>query len=155
MSLMELKSSSSTIGVKKTIDKDNHDIALDVLQRGIYAYPERSMVRELASNAYDAILERDIAKGILNGKVKIEDHFDITEHEEKIYKASGWDPDYFDLHWLSDDPNIYISYIEGDTVDKFIVKDKGVGLGYDRLIGYFQLAWSSKRQSKSALGRWG
>ena len=155
MAILNLKTTSGVDSVKKSIDKDSENIALDILQRGIYAYPEKSTVRELASNAYDAILERDIAKGILNGELKVEDHFDMTEREDGAFNASGWDPNYFDPHWLSDDPYIYINYEEGKINDTLRIKDHGVGLGEERLIGYFQLAFSTKRQSKSALGRWG
>jgi len=155
MAVLNLKTSHAEKGIEKGIDKDSKDIALDILQRGIYAYPERSMVRELASNAFDAILERDIAKGILKGEIKVEDHFDLTKDNEGVFKASGWDPDYFDPHYLSDDPGIYISYTESTNTDTFRIRDFGVGLGATRLVGYFQLAFSTKRQSKSALGRWG
>ena len=150
MSILHMQTSKATGGIEKTIDKNNTDLALDILQRGIYAYPEKSMVRELASNAYDAILERITALKILNGEDKVEDHFVAEDTSEGIYKASGWDPGYFDPHFLSDDNNIYIYYEEGDTMDTFRIKDNGVGLGAERLTGYFSLAWSSKRMNKTS-----
>ncbi len=154
MSILDIKKSVSDDGIKKTIDEKSHDVALDILQRGIYAYPVKSTVRELASNAYDANVERDTAKQILLGKEAVEDHYDM-EKIDGAFHASGWDPDYYDLKYLSDDKNVYLYYEEGVQRDTLRIKDNGIGLGKDRLVGYFQLAYSSKRAQKGALGKWG
>jgi len=154
MSLLEVKSSISTDGIKKTIDRESNDVALDILQRGIYAFPVKSSVRELASNAYDANIEREMAKSILNGESKVEDHYDVTKIDG-IYHASGWDPNYYNIKYLSDDPNIYIIYEEGVKKDILRIRDNGIGLGGDRLVGFFDLAYSSKRSMKGVNGRWG
>lgn len=154
MSILDIKKSVSDSGIKKTIDEGSQDVALDILQRGIYAYPVKSTVRELASNAFDANIERDTAKRILRGIDKIEDHYDVTKIDG-AYHASGWDPDYYDLKHLSDDKNIYLYYEEGIQRDTLRIKDNGIGLGKDRLAGYFMLAYSSKRSQKGALGKWG
>jgi hypothetical protein len=154
MSILEVKSSISTDGIKKTIDKESSAVALDILQRGIYAFPVKSTVRELASNAYDANIERDVAKKIIKGEEKVEDHYDVTKIDG-IYHASGWDPSYYDLKYLSDDNNIYILYEEGPKKDILRIKDNGIGLGKERLTGYFSLAYSSKRAQKGVNGRWG
>lgn len=138
MAIVEDKYVSSEEGIKKGIDQSSMGMALDVLQRGLYAHPIESTVRELASNAYDAITERDVARAILEGKEKVEDHFDVTK-EDGIYHASGWDPSYFDLNWLSEDPDVKIYYEEGKLKDTLRIVDNGVGLGGKRMVGYFQL----------------
>ncbi len=154
MSILNVNKSTSTDGIKKTIDKESEEVVLGILQKGIYAYPVKSTIRELISNAYDANIERETAKNILNGKDKIEDHYDLTKING-IYHASGWDPDYYDLNYLSDDPNVYLYYEEGPSRDVLRIKDDGIGLGKDRLVGYFKLGYSSKRTQKGSLGKWG
>jgi len=140
--------------IKKTIGKNNEGVALDILQRGIYAHPIESTIRELASNAYDAIKEREVAKSILNGDSLPEDHFDMNLTGD-IYNDSKWNPAYFDLKYLSDDNTTYIFYEEGVRVDTLRIVDNGVGIGQSRMTGYFSLGWSSKRTQKGALGKWG
>lgn len=154
MAIVEEKSVVSEDGIKKGIDQNSMGMALDILQRGLYAHPIESTVRELASNAYDAVIERDVAKAILNGTTPVEDHFDVTK-VDGIFHASGWEPDYFDPKWLSDDPNVNIFYEEGKLKDTLRVVDYGVGLGKNRMVGYFQLNYSSKRANKDSLGRFG
>ena len=154
MALVDDKYVDSTDGIKKTIDKGSMGMALDILQRGLYAHPIQSTVRELASNGYDAIKEREVAKSIILGTSTIEDHFDVTKIDG-IFHASGWDPTYFDLKWLSDDANCYLYYEEGPQRDTLRFVDHGVGLGKTRLVNYFMLNWSSKRANKDALGKWG
>ena len=141
-------------GIKKTIDKGSMGMALDILQRGLYAHPIQSTVRELASNGYDAIKEREVAKAILLGTTNIEDHFDVTK-VDGVFHSSGWNPTYFDLNWLSNDSNVYIYYEEGNLKDTLRIVDHGVGLGKTRLVNYFMLNWSSKRTNKDTLGRLG
>lgn len=154
MALVEDHRTDSSDGIKKTIDSGSLGMALDILQRGLYAFPIPSTIRELASNAYDAVKEREVAKSIINGKSKVEDHFDVTK-TGGIYHSSGWDPTYFDLSWLSEDMDSYIYYDEGSQRDTLRIVDNGVGLGKNRLKNYFMLNWSSKRSNKDVLGRWG
>jgi len=154
MALVDDKYVESTDGIKKTIDKGSMSMALDILQRGLYAHPIQSTVRELASNGYDAIKERDVAKSIILGESPIEDHFDVTKIDG-IFHASGWDPTYFDLAWLSTDPFCYLYYEEGPQKDVLRFVDHGVGLGKTRLVNYFMLNWSSKRSNKDAIGKYG
>ena len=139
MAVINQKEIKSSNGIKKEIDKNSTSLALDILQRGLYAFPIQSTVRELASNGYDAIKERDVAKSILSGESKVEEHFDVTKSDDGIFTDSGFDADYFDLNWLSDDKNVYIYYEEGKQKDTLRIVDNGVGLGKKRLIGYFQL----------------
>ena len=77
MSILNVETLQSSDGIAKTIDGASKDVALDILQRGIYSYPVPSTIRELVSNAYDAIIERKTALSIINGDSKIEDHFDV------------------------------------------------------------------------------
>ena len=154
MALVEDKYIESTDGIKKTIDKQSMGMALDILQRGLYAYPIQSTIRELASNGYDAVKERETAKAILLGTTKVEDHFDVTKIDG-VFHSSGWDPSYFDLNWLSDDPHVYLYYEEGSQKDTLRFVDHGVGLGKTRLVNYFMLNWSSKRSNKDSLGKYG
>jgi hypothetical protein len=139
MALFETKTIKSEDGIAKRIEESSMGIALDILQRGIYAFPIKSTVRELASNAYDAIKERDTAKAILTKHANVEEFFDVTKSLDGIHENSGWDPSYFDLNWLSDDPYVYIYYEEGAIRDTLRFVDHGVGLGKDRLVGYFHL----------------
>ena len=154
MALVEDKYIESTDGIKKTIDKQSMGMALDILQRGLYAYPIASTIRELASNGYDAVKERETAKAIILGTTSVEDHFDVTKIDG-VFHASGWDASYFDLNWLSDDPHVYLYYEEGMQKDALRFVDHGVGLGKTRLVNYFMLNWSSKRANKDSLGRFG
>lgn len=142
-------------GFKKTFDTGSEKMIFDSLQRLQYQYPYKSTVRELASNCIDAISERDIARLILTGKTSVEEHY--VKLEGTQYKDSYFDPSYYDLSWLSDDPNVYITYEEGTATskDRIIIKDNGVGLWGDRLMGYFKLAYSTKRLSRFGLGKFG
>ena len=142
-------------GFQKTIDEGSMRMVLDNLQRTQYQYPYKSTVRELVSNSIDAVRERETAISILTGKTKVEDHFVVIEGSE--YKDSKFDPSYYDQAWLSNDPTIYITYKEGSLLekDKLIIRDNGVGLAGKRLVGYFSLAFSTKRLSKFGLGKYG
>ena len=48
MSILNVNADVFEEGIKKTIDKNSESVALDILQRGIYAYPVKSTIRELA-----------------------------------------------------------------------------------------------------------
>ena len=154
MSILNIEKNVASSGIKKTIDKGSEEVVLGILQKGIYAYPIKSTIRELVSNAHDANIERETAKRILSGEDKIEDHYDTTL-VDGVYHASGWDPDYYNLDHLSEDQNVYLYYEESPKRDILRIKDNGIGLGKDRLIGYFKLGYSSKRAQKGALGKWG
>lgn len=146
----------SSSGFTKEIDAGSMHMALDVLQKFQYQYPQKSTIRELAANAVDSIKERDIAKLILTGQAKEEDYYIRRDSAE--FKDSNFNPDYFDLDWLSDKKDVEIIYEEGDGInrkDRLRVIDSGVGLGGRRLEVYFKLNASTKRNSKSAIGKWG
>lgn len=142
-------------GFLKSIDEGALRMVLDNMQKTQYSHPEKSTVRELASNCIDAIRERDLALAIITGKTTVEEHFVNLEGPE--YKDSHFDHMYYDPQWLSDDPNVYITYKEGSTIekDKLIIRDNGVGIWGKRLEGYFNIAFSTKRLSRFGLGRFG
>lgn len=141
-------------GLKKEFAPESIEMMMDLVQKFQYSSPVKSTVRELASNAVDAIKERDVAKEILSGKAKVSDYY--VESTGELTKDSKFNPDYYDLKWLSDDPNVRIVYEERGT-EKDIIRiiDNGVGLGGLRLEKYFQLGFSSKRTSSWALGKFG
>jgi hypothetical protein len=142
-------------GHTKTIDQGAIDLILDNLQKSQYAYPFKSTTREIVCNAIDSIQERNVARLILTGKNKVEDFF--VQMEGEVYKDSKFDPSYYDLKWLNTDDTVEIRYVVGGALgkDQLIVKDNGVGLGDNRLIGYFDIGYSSKRLSKLPVGKFG
>lgn len=142
-------------GFQKNISEGSLRMVLDNLQVTQYHYPQKSAVRELASNAIDAVRERNLARKIILGQEKVEDHY--VQKEGPEYADSAFNPAYYNLDWLSNDDNIYITYVEGSLKEKpkIIIKDYGVGLGGKRLVGYFDLAYSTKRLSKFGLGKYG
>src|SRR5579859_1328598 len=143
------------VSMNKTIDASAMTMTLDLLQKYQYQYPIKSTVRELMSNAIDSTAEREMAKSILSGEKTVEDYF--VEIEGEQYKDSHFDRDYYDLRWLSDDNQVYITYKVGNGLerDQVTISDNGVGLGGKRLEKYFTLGYSTKRLSKLPLGKFG
>lgn len=148
---------SSNKGIAKTIDEGSKMMMFDILQGSIYTTPEASTVRELASNAIDAVREKNVAISIINGSSKVEDYY--INRDGDRYKDSNWNPNYYSLDWLNLTDHITkINYIEGtDTgfCDSFEVLDPGVGLSQDRLRLILRLGGSTKRNSKHVLGAFG
>lgn len=142
-------------GFMKTIDQSGFDMMFDLVQKYQYSYPVKSTVRELVSNGLDSITERNMAIEILTGKAKVEDYF--VDLEGEVYKDSHFDPSYYDIQWLSNDPNVTLLYKEGNNItrDSVTITDNGVGLGGERLEKYFRLGYSTKRLSKLPLGKFG
>lgn len=139
-------------GFTKEIEQSSMTLILDNLQRYQYQYPQKSTIRELACNAIDAITEKNVALGILSGKLKKEDYY--LERDGEMYRDSNFDPGYYDPKWLStgrsdlhdemwkrDTDKVYITYQDGGDTDKdrIIIEDYGVGLGGRRLERYFHL----------------
>src|SRR5450631_2895363 len=85
-------------GFKKEIEESAMEMMIDLAQRYQYSYPHKSAIRELVSNSLDAIKERDIALGILSGKLKEEDYY--IHREGELYRDSNFDSTYYDLNWL-------------------------------------------------------
>lgn len=162
---------SEVQGFKKEIEESALGMILENMQVSQYQYPQKSTVRELVSNALDAVREKEIALSILSGKTKVEDHY--IQRDEALYKDSNYDPSYYNPQWLWSDsaklkpkhdwvfgknPNtVYVTYVDGGDrdKDKLIIEDFGVGLGAKRIEGYFKIGWSSKRNTKEALGKYG
>lgn len=141
----------------RKIDVASEGMIFDTLQKTQYTKPIESTVRELATNAVDSIKEREIARDILTGKSKVEDYY--LEREGDKYKHSKFDKSYYDLSRFSNEPNVKLIYRACSNgngyVDQFVVEDAGVGIGMPRLEGYFDLGYSSKRNTKALLGAFG
>jgi len=160
MSLQEIERShivSGQVGYKKSIDVSSEKMMLDILQVSQYSKPIESQVRELASNAVDSQKEKEIALKILSGENVVSDFF--IEREGSQYDASKFDPSYFDpkhLDQINNTVEIHYTEKEGNGYcDEFTVIDRGVGLGGNRLKGYLTLGYSTKRNTKHALGAYG
>lgn len=160
MSVIDIEQSKieGAKGIGKTIDENALTLILDNVQISQYVFPEASTVRELTSNAVDSQKEKEKAIEILSGKAKVEDYY-ITRDDSK-YKDSNFNPNYYDLKYLNTKDNkVILTYIKGKEevgwCDKFVVRDNGVGLGDERLYGYFQIGYSSKRNTVSQLGGFG
>ena len=160
MAIQEIETSqrgSSTTGFKREIDKGAMGLVLDTIQITQYTKPEESTVRELTANAVDSQREKEIAISILSGNSTPGEHF-ISREGDK-YKDSNWDASYYDLkHLNTEKTKVELVYEQNEGVgycDRFIVRDHGVGLGMDRLEGYFSIGYSTKRNSKGSLGAFG
>lgn len=149
------KESANNNSIKKTIDIGAMDIVTDILQKHQYQYPIKSTVREIASNCLDAIKEKNIAITILTGKAKEEDYF-INRPE---YPDSNFKPGYYNLKYLSpegENDNVVITYTDGHLDrDTISFEENGVGLWDQRLLGYFNLGFSTKRNWARGIGKWG
>lgn len=163
MAIYEEQKRQMGAGQAKVIDEGATEMVFDILQKSQYNYPVPSTIREIASNAMDSIKEKNMAKKILSGQAKVEDYFadlDFESMDQNVrarYKDSHFDASYYDLGYLSDDDTVYINYISGGSTerDKIVISDNGVGIGSERLRGYFKMGYSTKRLSKLPLGKWG
>lgn len=155
MAILEQSIEEISGGIEKTIEAGAMGLIQDILQRYQYLFPIKSCIRELASNGLDSVDERETAKKIILKKASVEDFFESRDGE--IYKDSKFDEAYYNLEYLSDDPNVYITYYVGDNMekDKVTITDYGVGLSAQRLLKFFNLGYSTKRLSKQALGKFG
>ena len=156
MSVLNQDQTESSSGYRKEIDEAGISLLLDTVQIYIYQFPVKSSMRESCSNAIDSITERNIAKILLANPERISEFY--VEREGDIYRDSRFDKDYYDPRYLSNDDNVYMTYVEtggSELRDKVIIKDNGVGLGGKRLEGYFKISYSSKRLSTKTLGTFG
>lgn len=159
-------------GFQKEIETSAMAAMMDVLQKYQYSHPQKSAIRELVCNSLDAIRERDIALGIISGRFKEEDYF--IRRDGDLYKDSNFDRNYYDPKWLwsildthdkhlhpslyaKRSDKVYITYIDGGETqkDKLLIEDFGVGMGGRRVERYFSLGFSTKRNTKSAIGKFG
>ena len=148
---------STSRGLEKKINDGAKKLVIDILQATQYSTPIPSTIRELVTNACDSQREKEIAVSILTGKNKVEDYFITRSGEE--YEDSNFDPEYYDLDWLSDESNVVIEYREDDEgtgyCDTVRVIDYGVGIGKRRLEGMLELGYSTKRNTSENFGAFG
>jgi hypothetical protein len=119
-----------------------------VLQETQYVYPFKSSVREIVSNCLDSVTERNNSRKIINGAAGLRS---VHYKEGTEFSGSGFNADYYDLNWLSNNDNVQIVYVDNDTPTRDRIKfiDHGVGLGGERLINYFSLGYH-QRLSKTS-----
>lgn len=140
-------------GIMKEIDEGAYDLIFQAIQEDMYTYPMRSFIRESVSNGLDAIVERDIYKAIESGQPV--DKYYLQRNDGKLLKDSGFDAEYYNSKFLSNNPKVMVSYREGTPRDLVTIRDNGVGLGGSRLRGFFKLGYSSKRNMKHVIGKFG
>lgn len=152
-------------GIKKQFEMSAASMLFDNLQKNQYQYPEKSTIRELGSNASDAINEKLIALKILKGEARPEDFY--VPKEGELFDDSKYLPEYYDAKWLSPLLNrIEIVYEEANANtqrDTLRIIDHGVGIGHvvnpvtmqSRLQGCLKLGYSTKRASNVAMGKFG
>lgn len=152
-------------GGKKVIDDAAMDMIMDNVQISQYRYPIKSTIRELVSNALDAINEKTIALQVLTGKAKPEDFY--VTRDGAVYRDSHYMPEYYSEKWLSKGQNeVLIIYEEGSQAgnrDRLRVIDNGVGIGHiinpssgkSRLMGILTIGYSTKRLNTKGLGKFG
>lgn len=148
---------STSLGLEKKINDGAKKLVIDILQATQYSTPIPSTIRELVTNACDSQREKEIAISILTGKSKVEDYFITRDGEE--YEDSNFNPEYYDLDWLSDESDVIIEYHEDDEgtgyCDTVKVIDYGVGIGKRRLEGMLELGYSTKRNTSENFGAFG
>ena len=141
-------------GLIKEFDEEGTEMLMDIIQKDLYTKPIESAIREVFSNCYDGIKERNIARSILTEETTIADHF--AESDEISKRSSKFNPNYYDLKYLSNYNKVKITYIESTSErDSISIEDFGVGLANGRLVGFMKPGYSSKRLSKSLLGKFG
>lgn len=140
-------------GIKKEIDDGAMDLIFQAIQEDIYSFPIKSFVRESISNGLDAITERNISQAIASGH-PVEDYF-LQRNDGKLLKDSQFDASYYNEDYQSDNQTVLVTYRERIGRDLISVKDEGVGLGGSRLKGFFKLGYSSKRNMKDVIGKFG
>jgi hypothetical protein len=157
--------SSNISGFDKKIHRSATTMMLDNMQSHMYQKPIESAVRECVSNAIDSVKEKNLAKQILKGEAKVEDHYisrdsvkdKVVSEDSDIYEDSEFNKDYYDLKWLNVSDTVTLTYTtnEQNKRDQFTITDPGVGLGGNRLEGFFNLGYSSKRLNTNELGGFG
>jgi hypothetical protein len=98
-----------------------------VLQETQYVYPFKSSVREIVSNCLDSVTEKQLQK---NYKRRAAGLRSVHYKRRNRVSGSGFNADYYDLNWLSNNDNVQIVYVDNDTPTRDRIKfiDHGVGL---------------------------
>lgn len=158
MSIQSIQTVENVIGKykKRELETSSTRLIINSLTVAQYNDPLGSAIREYVSNAVDAINEARIAIGILTGKLKKEDIF--IERNEAEYKASNFDPSYYDLNWIETTGlvEIFHEMNQGtEFCDNLSIRDNGVGISPSRLEGYFKIGYSTKRNTTEQRGAYG
>ncbi len=163
MAIVESVKEKGSAGIRKRIDPVAMMMLIDGQQSKQYKEPEKSAVREVFSNAVDAISEKKKALSILAGKAKPEDFYIHSDAE--MSKDSNFFMGYYDEKYLDKENNIVeiIHEYKGSGRDILTIKDKGVGIGFERhpdtgktrLEGVLEIGYSTKRNTDTELGKWG
>ena len=141
-------------GIAKEVDEGAWDLLFSAVQEDIYSFPIRSFVRETISNCLDGITEKNIFKAIQAGE-PVAKYYLQREDDGKALKDSSFNRDYYTDKFLSTNNKVMVTYTEGSPRDSISIKDEGVGLGGERLKGFFKLGFSSKRNMKLTIGKFG
>jgi len=156
MAILEQPKTEGESGFKKKFEEGTEAILFDFIQGTQYQYPIPSAIRELVSNCRDSINEKQRFFLINSGKAKVEDFY--IDRDGELFKDSKYDPSYYNEKWLSKTRNeIQLIYKVNNNAqrDTFHIIDTGVGLGGLRLEKHFNPLYSTKRNSKDDLGKFG
>lgn len=155
MAEISVKVEEGTQGGLKKMDKDAEDLLMQNMQIDIYKYPIKSFIRETVSNCVDSIKEAEIARKIIVDGEPVSKYY--SDSDDKLAKASKFNRGYYNFDHINAEPKVIINYLRYYTSKEDYIKIKdqgGVGIWGDRIAGYLDLGWSSKRLSK-ALGCFG
>jgi hypothetical protein len=113
-----------------------------VLQETQYVYPFKSSVREIVIQPRFCHWEKQLQKNYKRRAAGLR-----SVHIKKKEPSPGFNADYYDLNWLSNNDNVQIVYVDNDTPTRDRIKfiDHGVGLGGERLINYFSLGYQETK----------
>lgn len=163
MAIVESVKHQGSAGIRKRIDPVAMQMLIDGQQSKQYKEPEKSAVREVFSNAVDAISEKNKALKILSGEATPEDFYIHSDNE--VSKDSNFFIGYYDEKYLDKEDNtVKITHqYKGTGRDILIIQDKGVGIGFEkhpdtgktRLEGVLEIGYSTKRNTDTELGKWG
>ena len=140
-------------GILKEIDEGAMDLVFQAIQEDIYSFPIKSFVREAISNGLDSIIEKKIFRAIDAGE-PVENYY-RQQQDGKLLKDSEYTPEYYQKESLSNDIVVHVLYRDGTPRDSISITDYGVGLAGSRLQGFFKLGYSSKRNLKDVIGKFG
>ena len=141
------------VGIKKEIEEGSLELIFNALQSDIYSFPMQSFIRETISNGLDSIIEKNVYRKINDGD-PIDKYF-LQRQDNALLKDSEYDASYYDINYLSDNDKVSVVYQESTPRDIVTITDYGVGLGGNRLKGYFKIGWSSKRNFITTRGLYG
>lgn len=144
-----------TPGIMKEIDGGAFELMFQAIQEDIYSYPIKSFVREAISNGLDALVEKQNYIAIKNG-APVEKYYRQLQ-DGKLLKDSEFEPEYYTDKYLHKINKVFVKYTKpsGTRKHKITITDTGVGLGRDRLQGFFKIGYSTKRNLKNVFGKWG